>query len=164
MASLLCENFLFTGPNSMLVSLVWAPALTTRCMHSTTHGCALVLGKLSHRRPTQNSPPECFGRRAHPPAHPSFSKLPNYRPNLLCPVSTARAPALAYRCIIRTMCGGALILGKLFNQRPKILPRKAVVGAPAVPPAFPIRNFQITGRTFYAPYLRFGHPPWRTAV
>ena len=62
------------------------------------------------------------------------------------------------------MCGGALTLGKLFHQRPKILRRKAVVGVAAIPPALPSRNFRITGRTFHAPYLWLRHPPARSAV
>ena len=66
----------------------------------------------------QNPAPEGCGRRARHPTRLSLSKLSNYRPNLPCPVSMAAAPTRTIRCILLTMCGGALTLGKLFYQRP----------------------------------------------
>ena len=101
-------------------------------------------------RPTENSSPESFGRRAHRPTRPSFSKLSNYRPNLPCPYLWLGHPS-SRSAVYFLPCAAAPLLWENFfiTGPPKILHRENLVGAPAVPPTLPSGNFQNTGRTFY---------------
>ena len=144
---LLSGNFFIKAPPKIPIrtALVGAPAvppalpsrnirITGRTFHARIYGSGthprdpLCTFYLVRRRPcsgktfsSQAHPKSSTGRiwSGRPPSHPRFP-LETFKiqaePSM--PVSMARAPILATRCILFTLCGGALALGKLFHHRP----------------------------------------------
>ena len=163
-APILCESFSITGPNFFIGRLGMTrppsrPALPSRNF--------LITYRIAYARI------HGWGTRAHDALYtfyhvrwrPCSVKTSSSQAPILCSyLWYGHPPSRPAVCILPRTVAPLFWENFLIAGPPKILHQNALVGAPALPPTLPSRNFQITGRTFYAPYLRLGHPPWRTAV